>query len=107
MQDKEIVPEYPEHHAAIIDIIKHKSGTLELKTIIKYVILLERADIFDEKQRERIIDKAYSIYGKTRREKEHNKDAGLPIVQTTLQRDRELLETMQAQLEARKKEARK
>jgi hypothetical protein len=105
MQDKEIVPEYPDHHAAIINIIQRQSGTTELRTIIKYVSLLERADIFDEKQRERIINKAYSLYGATRKSGKHNNDEGLLIVQTQLDKDGRLFEALGAA--ARKKEARK
>jgi hypothetical protein len=105
MQDKELVPEYPEHHAAIINIIQRQSNTNELRTIIKYVSLLERADIFDEKQRERIINKAYSLYGTTRKSGKHNSDEGLLIVQTQLKNDKKLFEALEAA--ARNKEARK
>lgn len=105
MQDLEIVPEYPDHHAAIVKIIQQRSGALELKSIIKYIILLERADIFDEKQRERIINKAYSLYGTTRKSGKHNNDEGLLIVQTQLKKDEQLLEILGAA--ARNKEARK
>jgi hypothetical protein len=86
----------------VIKTIQHESGTDDLRSTVKYVMLLERAGIYNTQQRERIINKAYSLYRVTRKKTTNNINAGLTVVHADQKRDRDLFEAMQAQIEARK-----
>jgi hypothetical protein len=55
--------------ARLLELIGEYSGSLELRTLIKYVILLERVGLYDQKAREQIINIAYSTYRMKRKNK--------------------------------------
>jgi len=61
--------------ATVIALIRDFTGSNELRLLIKYIVLLERAGLYDVVLREKIISRAYALYGVARRENKYTLEA--------------------------------